>query len=106
MIVTLLAGQLTTSPEQRKTKDGRTMVSASLKARLGRENVEGWQVIAYNHVAQQALLRLRAGEFLSLQGVPNIRTARVGGEPVLQRVLFIETVMALRTDGGDNAAIS
>lgn len=34
MIVTLIAGQLTSSPEFKKTTDGRSMVTASIKARV------------------------------------------------------------------------
>lgn len=67
---------------------------------MGRENVEGWQVVAYSPAARNALLRLKVNEFVCLQGVPTIRTARIDGETIIQRSVFPEAVMALRADGG------
>ena len=42
-------------------------------------------------------MRMNAGDFVALQGVPNTRTASVKGEPVVQHVIHAETVVALRS---------
>jgi hypothetical protein len=96
MIATLIAGQLATAPEDKRTADGRSQVVTSVRARLGRESVEGWQVIGRNPAVRNALLRLKLGEYVSVQGVPCVRTAKVQGETIVQRILHAEHVMSLR----------
>jgi hypothetical protein len=105
MIATLIAGRLTSAPELRKTADGRQQAAASIQARLGRENTEVWQAIAYSPALRSALLRLKVGELVSVQGTPTIRMARVSGETIIQRLLHVECVLPLRSGEGDDASL-
>jgi hypothetical protein len=52
-----------------------------------------------------ALMRLNAGDFVAVQGVPNARVASVEGAPVLQHLLFAETVSPLKPEGGDDGSL-
>ena len=106
MIASLLAGKLIQGPELRQTKDGQSITVASIRARVGKSATETWQVLARDRTAQDALKRLDAGDFVSLQGVPNVRTATVKGETIVQRILFAEKVVPLKPEGGDDAAMS
>jgi hypothetical protein len=106
MIATLIAGQLTGTPEEKKTRDGRTMVSTLIKARVGRENVEHWKVIAYSPAARNQLLNLKMGEFLCVQGVGHVTPQRIDGDVVLMRSIFAEAVLPLRTRGEPDASLS
>ena len=99
MIVTLIAGKLSGAPERRQTSNGRSIVKASVKARLGREQTQTWQVIAYDPAVQTELMRLNDADFLCLQGVPIFRTATVKGEPILQYILHPEAILSLRPEG-------
>ena len=77
--------KLLQAPELRQTKDGQTITIAYVRAReVGRTSTEVWQVHAHDRAAQVALMRMNAGDFVALQGVPNTRTASVRGEPVVQ----------------------
>jgi|SRR5271166_1775777 len=103
MIVSMIAGRLLSAPELRRTKDGRTIVVASVKARIGRDNTEAWQVHAHERIAQAALRSCASGDFVSIQGVPSTRSASIKGEPVIQRILHAETVLPLKPEGGLDA---
>jgi crossover junction endodeoxyribonuclease RuvC len=48
-----------------------------------------------------ALLGLKVGENVSIQGVPIIRIAKVQGQAVVQKILHAQHVVALRQGGGD-----
>jgi hypothetical protein len=98
-VAVLISGQLTSQPEERKTADGRTMVTASIKARKGRENVEGWRIVAYSPAARSALLRLGVNEHLSVQGVGSVSAQRISGDVVLTHTVFAEHVLPLRQGG-------
>ena len=104
-VTVLISGQLASQPELKKTSDGRTMVTASIKARKGRENVEHWRVVAYSGHARAALLRLNAGEFASVQGVGSVAAQRISGDVVLIHTVFAECVLPLRSEGGDDASL-
>jgi len=105
MIASLIAGRLQQAPELRQTKDGQTVTVASVRARVGKNSTEVWQVQAHDRAAQVALMRLNAGDFVALQGVPNTRTASIKGQPVIQHVLFAETVLPLKPEGGSDASL-
>lgn len=100
MIAILVAGRITAAPEYKQSPDGRGQVVSSIQARLGRESTEGWQLIARNPPARSALLKLRPGDFAAVQGVPTLRLATIQRETVIQRVLHIEFVLPLRSEGG------
>jgi hypothetical protein len=102
MIAALIAGKLLQKLEPRPTADGRTITVATLKARAGKSTSEVWQVQAHDREVQVALMRLKAGGFVAVQGVPNTRVATVG-KPVIQHVLFAETVTPLKPGGGLDA---
>jgi hypothetical protein len=99
MMATLLAGKLLQDPEPRRTADGRTIAIATVRARVGKSSSELRRVQAYERETQLALLRLKAGGFVALQGVPNARTANVGGRHAIQHVLYVEHVLPLRPEG-------
>jgi hypothetical protein len=101
-VAVLISGQITTQPEEKKTADGRIMVSCSIKARKGRENVETWRVIAYGGQARAALLRLRTAEYVSVQGVGSVATQRISGDVVLIHTVFAENVLPLRWEVDDD----
>jgi len=105
MIAVLIAGRLLQAPEPRQTKDGHSLVVASVRARLGKDGTETWQIQARDRAAQAALMRLAAGDFLAVQGVPTTRSATIKGEQIIQRVLFAETVLPLKPAGGVDAAL-
>lgn len=77
MIASLIAGKLLQAPELRRTRDGQTITIASVRARIGKNGTEVWQVHAHDRAAQVALMRMNAGDFVALQGVPNTRTASI-----------------------------
>jgi hypothetical protein len=99
---TVISGQLTSQPEERKTADGRVMATASIKARKGRESVEHWRVIAYSSTARAALLRLGVNEDLSVQGSGTASAQRISGDVVLVHTIFAEHVLPLRSTGGQD----
>jgi hypothetical protein len=105
MIAVLVSGQITAKPEFKTTADNRKMVVSAIKGRLGRDNSEGWQLLAYVPAARHSLLRLQANEYVAVQGVPSTRIAKIGGEHVIQRLLFVEHVLSLKPEGGPNAAL-
>jgi hypothetical protein len=105
MIAVLIAGDLVGDPEPRPTADGRTIAVATVKARVGKNLVEHWQIQAHKREIQLALMRLKAGDFVAIQGVPNARTVTVGGKPVIQHILFAETVTPLKPEGGDDVPL-
>jgi hypothetical protein len=105
MIATLISGRITSAPELRKTAEGRHQTVASIQARLGREGTEVWQAIAYNPSPRNALLRLKVGELVSVQGTPTIRMARVSGETIIRRILHVECVLPLRSGEGEDGSL-
>jgi single-stranded DNA-binding protein len=103
MIATLISGRLVEAPELRQTKGGGHVVAfAFMRARLGKNATETWQVHVHDRAAQVTLMRLNAGDFVAVHGVPNTRVATVG-KPVIQHVLFAETVTPLKPGGGLDA---
>lgn len=89
------------APELRRSKDGH--VVAFIRARVGKNSTETWQVHVHDRAEQVALMRLNAGAFVAVQGVPNARIASVKDRPVLQHLLFAETVTPLKPEGGLDA---
>jgi hypothetical protein len=95
-VITLVTGCLVDAPQQRQTADGRAIVKATVKARLGKDQNEIWTILAHDRKVQADLMRLGAGQFLSLQGVHQIRTAVIHGQTVLQRTLFPSVAISLK----------
>jgi hypothetical protein len=75
MIASLIAGRLVGPPEVRQTAKGSTIVIATVRARIGKNATETWQLQARDKVAQATLVRMGSGDFLAAQGVPNSRVA-------------------------------
>jgi hypothetical protein len=98
VIASLIAGRLVQAPERRLTKDGQSLVVASVRARIGKNGTEVWQIHCHDRAVQGALMRLGAGDFLAAQGTPIARTASIGGQSVLQHVLHVEKVVALKPE--------
>jgi hypothetical protein len=105
MIAILIGGQITTQPEFKKSAGGRAQVMTSVKARLGRDSTDGWQILAHDPAPRNALLGLKVGEHVAIQGVPTIRIAKVQGEAVAQKILHAQHVTPLRSAGGDDGSL-
>jgi hypothetical protein len=103
MIVALLAGRLVGSPEVRQTAEGHALVIATVRARVGKNSTELWQLQARDRPAQADLMRLGSGDAIAVQGSPNSRDATVSGKPVIQHVLYVERILPLRPEGGLDA---
>jgi len=96
----LIAGRLVEAPERRSLKDGKALIKAKVRARLGKESTEVWSILAFDRDAQTVLAAMKAGDVVSVSGSPQIRSARLGGEPVIERSIFAEQVMGLKPTGG------
>jgi hypothetical protein len=105
MIASLIAGRSVGPPEVRRTAEGHTLVIATVRARVGKNTTELWQLQARDRPAQAALMRLGSGDAIAVQGVPNSRDANISGKPVIQRVLYVEHVLPLRSEGADDASL-
>jgi hypothetical protein len=103
MIASLIAGPLGEAPELRRSKDGQVFAFAFIRARVGKNATETWQVHVHDRAVQVPLMRLSAGDFVAVQGVTNARVANIKGELVLHHLLFAETVTPLK--GGDDGPL-
>jgi hypothetical protein len=106
MIAALISGQLIGAPELRHVADGRTITIGTIKARVGKNTTELWQAQAHEHAAGFALMRLNAGDFVAVQGVPNSQVVNANGKNVVRHVLYAEKVTPLRPEGGDDVSLS
>jgi single-stranded DNA-binding protein len=97
-MIALVTGSLFKNPEQKtSSKSGKVFVSATLK--VGGENgdAEFWAATAFSQSVQTELLRLSAGDALSVQGKAKIELwQRDGGEVKISRSIFVDQVIALR----------
>ena len=105
MIATLISGSLVEAPELRQSKDGHAVAFAFIRARVGKNLTETWQVHVHDRAAQVTLMPLNAGAFVAVQGVPNARVSSLNGPPVLQHLLFAETVAPLKPEGGEDGPL-
>lgn len=94
----LITGSLFKPAERRTSKAGKVFVVATVKAAaVDATNSEFWSVLAFNDTAQEQLLRLEAGEKLSLQGGLKLETfRRDDGEVRISRTVFADNVLVLR----------
>ncbi len=92
----LIAGTLHRSPEQRTAKSGRLYVVARLRAKMGAETA--WaSVTAFGDAQQAALLRLKEGDAVSVQGELKVGTyvdKHGAAQPSIE--LIANEVLALR----------
>jgi single-stranded DNA-binding protein len=94
----LITGTLFRPAEQKTSQAGKRYVTATLKAAsVDASNSEFWSVLAFSDSAQAELLRLSAGEKLSLQGTLKLTTFETNsGETKISRTVFADSVLALR----------
>jgi single-stranded DNA-binding protein len=97
-VFVLVTGTLFKDPEQKtSSKSGRAFVSAVVK--IGGENndAEFWSVTAFSQSAQSELLRLNAGDAVSVLGKAKLELwQRDGGEVKISRSLFADQALALK----------
>jgi hypothetical protein len=106
MICALIAGRLVGAPEVRQTSEGHALVIATIRARVGKNTNELWQLQARDRPAQATLMRLGSGDAIAVQGVPNSRDPNVSGELAVQHVLYVEHVLPLQPEGAIDASLS
>jgi single-stranded DNA-binding protein len=94
----LITGTLFRQAEEKtSSKTGRVFVSATLKVGGESGDAEFWQVTAFSQSVQSELLRLGAGDALSLQGKLKVELwQRDGGEVKISRSIFADQILALK----------
>lgn len=94
----LITGSLFKTAERRTSKAGKVFVVATVKAAsVDPSNNEFWSILAFSDGAQAELLRLEAGEKLSVQGGLKLETfTRDDGDVRISRTVFADSVLALR----------
>jgi hypothetical protein len=93
--VVLVCGRITNAPKEHESKTGNIVVRCAVKAMLGRESSETWQVVAHNPHVCETIMELGANSHIALSGVPKIELASKHGETVIWRTLFAEKVLSL-----------
>jgi single-stranded DNA-binding protein len=93
----LITGTLFRAAEQKTSQAGKRYVTATMKAAsVDASNSEFWSVLAFSDTAQTELLRLGAGEKLSIQGSLKLTTFEANGETRISRTVFADAVLPLR----------
>jgi single-stranded DNA-binding protein len=93
----LITGTLLRTAEQKISQAGKRYTTATVKAAaVDASNSEFWSVLAFSDTAQSELLRLGAGEKLSVQGGLKLTTFESNGETRISRTVFADSVLALR----------
>jgi hypothetical protein len=94
----LITGTLFKPAERRTSKAGKVFVVATVKAAsVDPLNNEFWNILCFSESAQEQLLRLEAGEKLSIQGGLKLETfRRDDGEIRISKTVFCDCVMPLR----------
>jgi single-stranded DNA-binding protein len=91
----LISGALYRQPEQRTSKADKPFVVATLRCKDG-EGSQFWNVIVFSESAQSELLRLNAGDAVSLQGALKAEIYEKNGEAKLSLGIVADHVTALR----------
>jgi hypothetical protein len=94
----LITGVLFKPAERRTSKAGKVFVVATVKAAaVDPLNNEFWNVLCFSESAQAEMLRLEAGEKLSIQGGLKLETfRRDDGEIRISKTVFCDCVLPLR----------
>jgi hypothetical protein len=93
----LITGTLFRAAEQKTSQAGKRYLTATVKAAsVDASNSEFWSVLAFSDTAQTELLRLEAGEKLSLQGSLKLTTFETNGETRISRTIFADAILPLR----------
>jgi len=101
MIATLICGRITNPPKEQESATGNLTVRCAVKAMLGREASETWQVVAHSPHVRETIMQLGVHSHIALSGVPRIEIASRQGETVIWRTLFAEKVLSLLPEGDD-----
>jgi len=96
MTFALVNGVLHREPERRTSKNGKAFVTASLRCKDG-DGSAFWRVTGFSESACDELLRLKAGDAVSVQGQMKAELYQPeGGEPRLSLSVIADHVLALR----------
>jgi hypothetical protein len=93
----LATGSLWDAPERRQSKNGNSFVLASLKVKVGAEEVRTVKILAFSEHVQNELMQLHHVDALSVTGraeiwEPENRGARIS------MTIFSESVLPLRAE--------
>src|SRR5258707_6704895 len=97
-VYALVTGALCRQAEEKtSSKTGRVFVSATLKVGGETGDAEFWSITAFSQSVQAELLRLGAGDAVSVQGKLKVELwQRDGGEVRISRSIFADSVLALK----------
>ena len=94
--VALISGTLFKAAEQRTSKNGNEFVTATLKSKEG-DGASFWRLTAFNTDARAELMRLNAGDAVSVQGLMRAELYKPeGGEPRVSLSLVVDQALAAR----------
>ncbi|WP_319798237.1 single-stranded DNA-binding protein [Nitrobacter sp.] len=94
----LITGNLFRTPERKTSATGNAYVRATLKV-AGADNgpAEFWSALIFSQSAQDEIVRLSAGDRISMQGSLKLSTYIAGnGETRIDRTIFADGVLALK----------
>jgi hypothetical protein len=103
MIATVICGRITNPPKEQESATGNFTVRCAVKAMLGRESSETWQVVAHSPHVRETIMQLGMHSHIALSGVPKIELVSKHGETVIWRTLYAEKALSLlpESDGSD-----
>jgi single-stranded DNA-binding protein len=91
----LISGQLFREPEQRTSKAGKPFVTCTVRTKDG-DTSTYWSLVAFSESVQAELMRLTAGESLSVQGGMQIGEYEKDGIRKPSFSVIADHVLALR----------
>jgi len=92
----IVTGSLFRPPEQRTSKAGTPLVTATIRAKPGQASQWG-DIIAFSDSAQADLMRLGVGDAVSVQGAFKAELyQREGDDPKITLSIIADRVLALR----------
>jgi single-stranded DNA-binding protein len=105
MIHALITGSLYRTPEQRASKNGRTIACATVRVKENETPSPFVKIFAFSESVQSELLRLGDGDSLSAQGRLGVETfITTSGTTKVSLSLVAEHVLALRQPPKKRAA--
>lgn len=93
----LIIGTLVRAAERRTSGSGRPFVKASLRSTSSNTEGEFWDLLVFSESTGEELLRLEAGDKLSVHGSLKVDLyAPEGRPPKINRAIFVDGVLPLR----------
>jgi single-stranded DNA-binding protein len=93
-----VAGILSDAPASRDLKGGRQCVTATLRAKDGK-NTRFWHIVAFNETVQADLNRLTDGDAVAVRGALKAELYDRNGETDLSFRVIADDVLPLRQPG-------